>query len=71
METKKIIGTFLVMAGLVGMIPGILGIFEGTDVMGLNPWGLALVGIILFIAGIGLIRTVGIRTVGVRREIDL
>jgi hypothetical protein len=58
METKKVIGTALVAFGLLGLVPGVLGIFEKQDVLGLNPWALTILGGLFFISGIGLIKSI-------------
>ncbi len=45
----------LVLFGFIGLILGVMGIF-GKDVVALSPWALAILGIIFFIAGIGLLK---------------
>jgi len=45
----------LVLFGFIGLILGVLGIF-GKDVVALSPWALAILGIIFFTAGIGLLK---------------
>lgn len=54
----KIIGIILTIAGAIGLIFGVLGIF-GTPLVNLNSWALAILGFIFFIAGIGMLKRVG------------
>ncbi|MBK9018165.1 MAG: hypothetical protein IPM82_31245 [Saprospiraceae bacterium] len=58
METKKIMGTVLVAFGLLGLIPGVLGIFDKQEYFGINPWALALLGGLFFMSGIGLLKSI-------------
>ena len=51
----KIIGLILTLIGFAGLILGVLGIF-GRDLVALSPWALAILGIIFFGAGIGLLK---------------
>jgi len=53
--TNKIIGIILTVIGIVGLVLGMLGIF-GTNVVTLSPWALAILGIIFFGSGIGLLK---------------
>lgn len=62
METKKILGTLLVALGLLGLIPGVLGIFEKQQVLGLSPWALTLLGFIFFLSGVGIIQSMRSRS---------
>ncbi|MBI1226711.1 MAG: hypothetical protein GC192_15865 [Bacteroidetes bacterium] len=62
METKKILGTILVAFGLLGLIPGVLGIFDKTEYIGINSWALALLGGLFFLSGIGLIQSIRSRS---------
>jgi hypothetical protein len=52
----KILALILTIIGIVGLILGVLGIF-GRDLVALSPWALTILGIIFFVAGIGLMRT--------------
>lgn len=54
----KIIGIILTIAGAIGLVFGVLGIF-GTPIISLNSWALAILGFIFFIAGIGMLKRVG------------
>jgi uncharacterized membrane protein len=58
MDAKQIIGVFLIVAGLVGLVPGVLSIFEGKQILGYNPWSLVILGVILFAAGISLMKSI-------------
>ncbi len=62
METKKIMGTVLVAFGLLGLIPGVLGIFDKQEYLGINSWALALLGGLFFMSGIGLLKSIRSRT---------
>ena len=58
MDTKKMLGTVLTILGIVGLIAGVLGIFEGNQIAGLSSWAFAILGLVFFSAGIGLMKTV-------------
>jgi hypothetical protein len=51
----KALAMVLTLAGIVGLILGVLGIF-GKDLVALSPWALAILGLIFFGSGIGLLR---------------
>jgi F0F1-type ATP synthase assembly protein I len=51
----KIIAAVLLLFGVVGLILGVLGIF-GRDLVALSPWALAILGLIFFTSGIGLLK---------------
>jgi len=51
----KVFALILALIGFVGLILGVLGIF-GKDLVALSPWGLAILGLIFFGAGIGLLK---------------
>ena len=51
----KIIGITLTIAGIFGLTFGVLGIF-GNNLIGLEPWALAILGLIFFTSGIGLLK---------------
>jgi hypothetical protein len=59
MDIKKLVGVVLIAVGFIGLIIGILGIFEGANMLGLNPWGPTILGLIFFISGIGLLKSMG------------
>lgn len=62
METKKIIGTVLVAFGLLGLIPGVLGIFEKRELLGISSWALTILGGFFFLSGVGIIQSIRSRT---------
>lgn len=51
----KIVAVVLLLAGVVGLILGVPGIF-GRDLVALSPWALAILGLIFFTSGIGLLK---------------
>ena len=51
----KIVGLILTLVGFVGLVLGVLGIF-GKNLVELHPWALAILGIIFFGAGVGLLK---------------
>lgn len=51
----KILAMILILIGATGLVMGVLGIF-GPNVTALSPWALAILGIIFFISGIGLLK---------------
>jgi hypothetical protein len=51
----KGIGLVLTLVGFIGLVLGVLGIF-GKNLVELHPWALAILGIIFFGAGIGLLK---------------
>ena len=51
----KVVSLVLLIAGVVGLILGVPGIF-GRDLVAMNPWALAILGVIFFTAGIGLMK---------------
>ncbi len=58
METKKILGTALVAFGLLGLVPGVLGIFQKQELLGVNSWALTILCFILFMAGVGIVQSI-------------
>jgi hypothetical protein len=46
----------LVIFGTAGLILGVMGIF-GRNYTQFNPWALAILGLIFFSSGIGLLKT--------------
>ena len=51
----KIVAVVLLLAGVVGLILGVPGIF-GRDIVTMSPWALAILGLIFFTSGIGLLK---------------
>lgn len=58
MEAKNVIGTLLVILGIAGLIPGVITIFEGGEVLGVNAWAWIIIGGVLFFAGISLMKSI-------------
>lgn len=54
----KIIGIILTIAGAIGLIFGVLGIF-GTPIINLNSWAMTILGFIFFVSGIGMLKKLG------------
>jgi hypothetical protein len=51
----KALALILTIAGIIGLILGVLGIF-GKNVVALSPWALAILGLIFFSSGVGLLK---------------
>jgi hypothetical protein len=51
----KGLAVVLTIAGMAGLVLGVLGIF-GQNYFTLNPWAFAILGLIFFSAGIGLLK---------------
>ena len=51
----KALALILTIAGIVGLILGVLGIF-GRNLVALSPWALGILGLIFFTSGIGLLK---------------
>ena len=51
----KIVAIVLLLAGVIGLVLGVPGIF-GRDLVAMSPWALAILGIIFFLSGIGLLK---------------
>jgi uncharacterized membrane protein len=60
MGVKSIVATVLVLAGIIGLIIGITGIF-GKNVTAQSPWIFAILGFVFFSSGIGLLKNTGPR----------
>ena len=52
----KSIGFLLTIFGIAGLILGVIGIF-GKNYTEFSPWALAILGLIFFSAGIGLLKS--------------
>ncbi|WP_121667653.1 hypothetical protein [Mesonia aquimarina] len=50
----KILGIVLTVVGMIGLILGIFGIFGSINIPG--AWPFAIVGLIFFLSGIGIIK---------------
>ena len=51
----KAMAFLLTLVGFVALTMGVLGIF-GTDIVDINPWALAILGLIFFTGGLSLLR---------------
>lgn len=51
----KALGILLVVAGIVGLVMGVLGIF-GSLSFGMSPWAFAILGLIFFLAGTSMLK---------------
>lgn len=51
----KILGFILTIVGGIGLVMGVFGAFGSLDV-GMSPWALIVLGIVFFLAGIGLLK---------------
>lgn len=58
MEIKKTFGAIFLIVGGGGLIAGILGIFEGFQLIGISPWAFAILGLVFFIAGIAVVKSI-------------
>ncbi len=57
MDIKQILGLILTVAGAGGLIYGVIKIFEGGEAMNGGSWAAAILGLIFFFAGIGLMKS--------------
>ena len=51
----KILGFILTIAGGIALVMGVLGAF-GSLTVGMSPWALIILGVVFFLAGIGLLK---------------
>lgn len=51
----KALAMILTLAGIIGLVLGVLGIF-GRNMVALSPWALAILGLIFFSSGIALLK---------------
>lgn len=58
MDAKNVTGGILIILGLLGLIPGILAIFNGHNMLGISAWAWIIIGAILFFAGVSIMRSV-------------
>lgn len=59
MKSKQTIGIIFTLVGAVALAIGLMAVFNKSLAFGQNAWGVTLVGIIFFLSGMGLMRTVG------------
>lgn len=56
---KKTLALVFTLVGAIALAAGVLAIFNpGQLALGQNAWGVAIVGVIFFITGMGLLRSV-------------
>ncbi len=58
MDAKQIIGLLLTIGGAAALVYGVLGLFEGGDVGNGSVWAASILGLVFFVAGIGLMKSV-------------
>ena len=51
----KILAVIMLIGGAVALVMGVLGIFGSIALM-FNPWALAILGFIFFVAGISMLK---------------
>lgn len=51
----KIVGLVLLIIGALGLIFGLIGIF-GQNLLTINAWAMAILGIIFFTSGTGMLK---------------
>lgn len=58
MKSKQMLGILFTIVGAIGLAVGVMSIFNKGMAFGQNPWGVAIIGGIFFLTGMGLMRTV-------------
>jgi len=51
----KILAVIMLIGGAIALILGVLGVFGNVALM-MNPWALAILGFVFFIAGISMLK---------------
>lgn len=51
----RALAVILTITGMIGLVLGVLGIF-GQNYFTLNPWAFAILGLIFFTSGVGLLK---------------
>lgn len=51
----RVLAIILTIGGMIALILGVLGIF-GNNMVQLNPWALAILGGVFFIAGVSMLK---------------
>jgi uncharacterized membrane protein len=51
----KILAVIMLVGGAISLVMGVLGVFGSVAVM-MNPWALAILGFIFFLAGISMLK---------------
>lgn len=58
MKAKQTLALLFTIIGAIGLAWGTLSIFNKAEAMGQNPWGVAIIGLVFFLTGMGLLRSV-------------
>ena len=58
MKSKQVLALVFTIIGAIALAFGVMAIFNKGQALGQNPWGVAIIGGIFFITGMGLLRTV-------------
>ncbi|MBC6993959.1 hypothetical protein QWY85_09840 [Neolewinella lacunae] len=58
MKSKQTIGIGFTLVGAIGMAVGVIAIFNKSQAFGQNPYGVAIIGVIFFLTGMSLLRTI-------------
>ncbi len=51
----KILAVIMLVGGAISLVMGVLGIF-GSVALAMNPWALAILGFVFFLAGISMLK---------------
>lgn len=51
----RILAFILTIAGIVGLVLGVLGIF-GNNFVTLSPWAMTILGFVFFLAGVSMLK---------------
>ena len=51
----RILAFLLTIAGIIGLILGVMGIF-GNNFVALSPWAMTILGFVFFIAGVSMLK---------------
>ena len=52
----KILAVIMLIGGAIALVMGVLEIFGGGLGLAINPWPLAILGFVFFIAGISMLK---------------
>ncbi|MEM9835562.1 MAG: hypothetical protein AAF828_03620 [Bacteroidota bacterium] len=58
MKAKQTIGIVFTLVGAIGLAVGVMALFNKGLAFGQNPYGVTIVGLIFFLSGMGLMRSV-------------
>ena len=57
MDVKQILGLIFTVAGAGALVYGVIKIFEGGEALNGGSWAAAILGLVFFFAGIGLMKS--------------